>query len=292
MKLTPEMLRPLAWARVAFCTVLLIRTTAIIQVFDPSIADSFQWLMGWPSEGVMSTPAYGLALSDSAIKLLCIVRTVAAVALLVGYRPLLTGLTTSIAGYLVVLQNAFAFTFTQHLLFLGALVFGLSDCAAVLAVRSEKLRSPVTSRWLIWGFVVSIYFWAGWSKLRVDWFDGRALELFYKEGKLRGWLADLLLSEPWQRALAGSSIALLELALPALLLYPKTRRVGLALALSMHLLIEPMGYPDVLGWGMIALLMSFVASPEERAAMEEPTANSGSLQEATQTGPDCTSHPE
>jgi hypothetical protein len=184
--------------------------------------------------------------------------------LLLGYRPLLSGLIGGVAGYLVVLQNAFAFTFTQHLLCLGMVVLALSDCATTLAVRPEAPRSPHTSRWLIWGFVTSIYFWAGWGKLRVDWFDGRTLELFYREGKLRGALADLLLNESWKRATGATAIVLLELSLPILLLHPRTRRVGLFAALALHLLIEPMGHPDVLGWCMIALLLSFVQLPTVR----------------------------
>lgn len=267
MALTPEMLRPLAWSRVALASVLLIRTTPLVEWLDPSITNGFQGLMGWPDGSAFRAPAYGLALPDDAIAALCIVRTVAAVGLLLGYRTLLSGCTAGIAGYLVTLQDAFGFTFTQHLLFVGAFVLGLTDCAAVLSVRREPLRSPSTSRWLVWGFVASVYFWAGVCKLRADWFDGRTLELFYAEGKLDGALADVLLGAPWNRAIAATSVALLELALPVLLLHPRTRRLGLAAALAMHVLIEPMGHPDVMGWGMIALLLSFVRSPEEAAAL-------------------------
>jgi hypothetical protein len=209
------------------------------------------------------------------------------VGLLLGYRPLLSGCIAGVAGYLVTLQDAFGFTFTQHLLFVGAFVLGLTDCAAVLSVRREPLRSPSTSRWLVWGFVVSIYFWAGVCKLRADWFDGRTLELFYAEGKLGGALADVLLGTPWKRAIAATSVALLELALPVLLLQPRTRRLGLAAALAMHVLIEPIGHPDVMGWAMIALLLSFVRSQEEAALMAKE--RSASPPEATRTALDCTS---
>jgi hypothetical protein len=266
--LTAEMLRPLAWSRIALCSVLLIRTTPLIQWLDPSIAHPFRGLMGWPDGSAFRAPAYGLALPDAAIAALCVVRTVGAAGLLLGYRPLLTGCTAGIAGYLVTLQDAFGFTFTQHLLFVGAFVLGLSDCAAVLSVRREAPRSPSTSRWLVWGFVASIYFWAGVCKLRADWFDGRTLALVYAEGKLHGALADVLLGAAWKRAIAATSVAMLELALPVLLLHPRTRRVGLAAALAMHVLIEPIGRPDVLGWGMIALLLSFVCSREEAAARQ------------------------
>ena len=290
LTLTPAMLRPLSWARVAFASVFLIRTTALIHVLDPRIANPFAGLMGWPDDSSFRAPAYGLALPDRVVELLCVVRTAAAVSLLLGYRTLVAGCAAGLAGYLVALQDAFGFTFTQHLLFMGACVLGLIDCTAALSIRPEPLRSPATSRWLIWGFVASIYFWAGVCKLRLDWFDGRTLELFYVEGKLHGTLANLLLDAPWKRAVSATSVAVLELGLPLLLLQPRSRAIGLGAALSLHVMIEPVGHPDVLGWGMIALLLAFVRSPEEAEALMEKR-RSASPPAATRTAPDCTSRP-
>jgi hypothetical protein len=290
LTLTPAMLRPLAWARVAFAWVFLIRTTALIHWLDPRIANPFEGLMGWPEESAFRAPAYGVALPDGVVEALCVVRTAAAVGLLLGYRTLVAGCVAGLAGYFVALQDAFGFTFTQHLLFTGACVLGLSDCTTALSIRPEPLRSPSTSRQLIWGFVASIYFWAGVCKLRLDWFDGRTLELFYAEGKLHGPLADVLLGAPFARAVSATSVVVLELALPLLLLHPRSRWIGLGAALSLHVMIEPMGHPDVLGWGMIALLLAFARSPEEAAALTEMGCST-SPPAATRTALDCTSRP-
>jgi hypothetical protein len=252
------LLRPLAWARIAFAGVVLIRTTPLMRLIDPTIGFDVHPLLGWPQGTGISTAAFGWALPVAIVKLLCIARTAFAVGLLLGYRPLVTGLGCGVTGYVVVLQDVFGFTFTQTLLFLGSAVLAPTDCAAVLAIRPEPPRSPRTSQILVLALIGSVYFWAAFGKLRRDWLDGRALGLFYEEGKLRGPLADLLVGTATRRAIAGPLVAFTELALPALLWFRKTRWIGLAMALGLHVTIEPMAHPDVLGWGMLALLLSLV----------------------------------
>jgi hypothetical protein len=251
------LLRPLAWARIAFAAVLLIRTTPLIRAIDPTFGD-VDPLLGWPQGAGISTAAFGWALPAAVIKFLCLARTALAMLFLLGYRPLLTGLGCGIAAYAVLLQEVFGFTFTQHLLFLGVAVLATTDCAAVLSVRPEEPRSPRTSQILVLALIVSVYFWAGFGKLRRDWMDGRTLGLFYDEGRLRGALADLLLGTPTRRAIAGPIVALTELALGPLLWFRKTRWIGLGLALALHVAIEPIAHPDVLGWAMLALLLALV----------------------------------
>jgi hypothetical protein len=107
-------------------------------------------------------------------------------------------------------------------------------------------------------FVASVYAWAALAKLRGDWLDGRTLALFHEEHKLKGPLADLVLATPARCAVTGPAVALGELALGPLLLFRRTRTVGLALAVGLHLGIEWMGHPDVIGWVMLSLLVVFV----------------------------------
>lgn len=248
-------LRPLAWTRIALGTVLLLRTTPVLGWFDPALADAHP-LLGWPHAPTLAI--YGLTLPVDVVKALCVVRTIAAIGFVLGYRSMLTGLVTGIAGYAVFVQDAYAFTFTQHLLFLGTTVLALTDCATVLAVRPDTPRAPVTSRWLVHSFLVSIYFWAAFVKLRRDWLDGRTLGLFFQEGRLSGPLADLLLGSQTRLAIAGPAVVLTELSLVALLLIPRTRRIGMVVAMGLHGSIEWMAHPDVIGWAMCAFLLSFV----------------------------------
>ena len=227
-------------------------------MIDPNIGIEVNPLLGWPASDHFRAALFGFALSDDVVKLLCIVRTISAVAFLLGYRPMASGIITGLTGYAVVLQDVFGFTFTQHLLFVGATVLSLTDCAVVLSVRPEPAKSLRTSLYLTWILITSIYFWAACSKLRRDWFDGRTIELFRQDGRIRGQLADFLLGTPALRALFATTVVLTELALIPLLWIPRTRWVGLALALALHLSIEEAARPDVLGWAMIALLLSFV----------------------------------
>jgi hypothetical protein len=248
----------LAWTRIAFATVFLIRTTPLIRAIEPSLGFDVQPLLGWPRGPGLSAAVFGWALPIAVIKVLCVVRTVFALAFLIGWRPLWAGLGCGLSAYVVMLQEVFSFTFTQHLLFLGIAVLATTDCAAVLAVRPEAPRSPRTSQLVVLALIVSVYFWAGVAKLRRDWIDGRTLGLFYAEGKLRGGLADLLLGTTTRRSIAASVVALTELSLGPLLWFRRTRWHGLALALGLHVTIEPMGHPDVIGWAMLALLLSLV----------------------------------
>jgi hypothetical protein len=189
---------------------------------------------------------------------LCVVRTVAAVGFVLGYRAMLTGLVTGLAGYAVFMQDAYGFTFTQHLLFLGTTVLALTDCATSLAVRPDAPRAPKTSLWLAHSFLVSIYFWAAFVKIRRDWLDGRTLGLFFEEGRLSGPLAEALLGTAARRSVAGPAVVLTELSLVGLLLVPRTRRIGILVAMGLHGSIEWMAHPDVIGWAMCAFLLSFV----------------------------------
>jgi hypothetical protein len=252
------LLRPLAWTRIAFAVVVLIRTTPLMRLIDPMIGFDVHPLLGWPRGTGISTAAFGWTLPAVVVEILCVARTVFAAALLLGYRPLVAGLGCGITGYVVVMQDVFGFTFTQTLLFLGCAVLATTDCAAVLAIRPEPPRSPRTSQLLVMALIMSVYFWAGFGKLRHDWLDGRALALFYEEGKLRGPIADLLLGTAARRAIAGPLVAFTEVALPPLLWFRRTRWIGLAMALGLHVTIEPMAHPDVIGWAMLALLLSLV----------------------------------
>jgi hypothetical protein len=213
-------------------------------------------LLGWPGDGAAT--AFGLGLSPSTLKVLCVIRTLGLVAFALGVRTRLAAVVAVVSGYLVLFQAPFGFTSTQHLLLQATFLIGIADSSAVLALRPELPRSPGSSRWMLRGFVASVYVWAAYAKLRADWLDGRTLALFHEEGRLHGPLADLLLGTSRRCAVMGPATAFGELALGPLLLYPRTRLVGLVLAVAFHLGIESMGQPDVIGWVMLCLLVVFV----------------------------------
>jgi hypothetical protein len=257
-----ERLRTIALARVGIGALTLFRTTPLCGLLDPSLNGDARPLLGWPVEG--ATAAFGLGLAPGTLKVMCIARTLGLIAFTLGAWPRVGALVAVVSGYLVLFQAPFAFTSTQHVLLQATLLLGLADSSAVLALRPQPPRSPASSVWMLRAFVASVYAWASYAKLRHDWLDGRTLALFHDEGRLRGPLADLLLSTPGRCAVVGRAVALTELSLGPLLLLSPTRSLGLALAVAFHLGIEWMGHPDVIGWAMLCLLVVFVDSPSHR----------------------------
>jgi hypothetical protein len=107
-------------------------------------------------------------------------------------------------------------------------------------------------------WIASIYLWAGIYKLRGDWLDGRGLDILRRPGFIEGWFADQVLASPSSRALVAKATALFELTIGPLLLWSRTRRYAIVAAYAFHLGLELTAHPDLLGWGMMCLLLCFV----------------------------------
>jgi vitamin K-dependent gamma-carboxylase len=253
-------LRPLAWCRAAIGGLLLMRTTPLLAPLDIWFLRDTYPLLGWPESGTNVNAA--LALPATLVMALCLIRTGAAVLLLLGIWTRAAGIIAGVSGYAVMAQNPFGFIFTLHLLYQGAILLALTDSATTFALRPVPPRSPASSVLLMRAFVASIYLWAGLYKMRPDWLDGRTLGLFHTDGAIRGSLADLLLATPTSRAVMGTGVAVLELALGPLLLWKKTRRVAVVVAFAFHAGLELTARPDLLGWGMAAVLLCFLEPPE------------------------------
>jgi hypothetical protein len=101
--------------------------------------------------------------------------------------------------------------------------------------------------------------------LRWDWLNGSAQYLFYEDGKFAPWLGALLLSTPTRRLIIGSAVAASELALGALLSIRRTRRAGPFAAFGLHAGFEVAASPELFGWVMAALLLSFWEPSTARA---------------------------
>jgi Vitamin K-dependent gamma-carboxylase len=246
--------RSLAWSRIALGALFLCRTTPLLAPLRLPFTLATSPLLGWPSAGWHGRPAFGAAPAWT-IAAACLVRTVAALCFLLGYRTTLFGLLAGVSGYFVLAQYPFALNATLHLLFQGTMLLALTDAGAELAVRPELRRGPHSGIWLMRVFVSSIYFWAAFVKLRPDWLDGRTLGLFHENGIISGPFANFVLHSPWRRAFVARSIVATELSLPILLCWSKTLRWAPLLALAMHATIEFAARPDLLGWEMAALLL-------------------------------------
>jgi uncharacterized membrane protein YphA (DoxX/SURF4 family) len=267
-------LRYLGWTRAAIGALILIRTTPILLFFHIWYVGDTGPLLGWPDGSWDLT-----TLPVLAIQIACIVRTIAAALFMVGIYTRSVGLVCGLAGYVVMSQNPFGFFFTAHLLYQAAILLALSDAGATFACRPTPARAPRSSYWMLRWWIASIYLWAGIYKLRADWLDGRGLDILRRPGFIEGWLADQLLSSPLSRAIVAKAVAVFELSIGPLLLWGRSRRYAIVAAYAFHIGLEIMAHPDLLGWGMMSLLLCFVADAGDSGrAQLRP-------QEQTQTAP-------
>ena len=242
-------------ARVALGAIFLLRTTPLLAPLHvPFLADAYP-LLGWPDGHARLAPLLLPVLPAICLKALCIARTIAAVAFTAGVLAGPAGLVAGALGYVTVTQDPGRLNTTQHVIFLGTILLAMTDATSRCALFPARARDRPSSRFLMRFWIASIYFWAGLAKLRPDWLDGRALDLFAREGLVRPPLAALLLSTPALRAILGSAVAVGELALAPLLLARRTRRLGVIAALGLHATFEVAVSPDLFGWAMAALLL-------------------------------------
>jgi hypothetical protein len=259
----PE-LRPLGAARIAFGLVFLLRTTPLLWFLDPSFLRGTNGWLGWPDSG-WHVPALGLALPSAVVTTLVIVRTLAAVCLMLGVHTRVTGWIAGAAGYLVLAQDAFGYLHHLHMLYLGAILFAVVDADAALALILRPARSARSSLGLMRAFVASIYLWAAAGKLASQWGTGAALSLFHASG---GFVHVDWLLAPGRYAAIEISVIAIEVAIGCGLLWPRTRRFALPVAFALHLTFEVIARVDTIGWQMCALLLVFTRSARPRQAMQ------------------------
>jgi hypothetical protein len=238
--------------RIGIGSLILLRTTPLLAPFDISWLRGASPLLGWPDGGF----SLGF-LSATDIQVLCVARTLSALLFTLGVWARPAGLLCGASGFLVAAQYPLGFFFTIHLFYQAAILLACTDAVAQVALRPARITEGSSGVWLIRAFVASIYFWAGIFKLRADWLDGRTLALFHYPGAISGWLADALFSVTALPPLVAKAVAAIEICLGPLLLWGKSRRFALALAYGFHGLLELTAHPDMLGLGMMVLLLAF-----------------------------------
>jgi hypothetical protein len=243
--------------RMAFGTLVLLRTTPLLAPLHvPYLRSAFP-LLGWPVP-TWHVPLVGPPLPAWLVMALCIARTVAVGLFTVGIRARASGIAGGLLAWAVLAQDAGAYINTYNLLFLGLIVLGASGGGASHAVLPEPEPDEGSGIALTRAFVVSVYAWSGIAKLNAAWLRGDVLERLYASGIVRGSLADALLASSGRCAVAAWGVAATELALGPLLLWPRTRRVAWAAALVFHASLEVSVHPDFFGYAMAALLLVFV----------------------------------
>ncbi len=253
--------RPLPIARVALGVVFLLRTTPLVNVAP--FARAFPLaavngpLYGWPEPG-WPFAWDGLTLPDGVRIAACVVRTVAAVLFLLGVRARVAGLVAGACGFVALSQDPFGFVFTLHTLFLGTIVLALTDATSDLALVPDQRVGAASSARLVHLFVASVYAWSALAKAQPEWLSGDTLRALAGDGLLTAPATSLLLTQPALATASAWCIFLAEAALPALLLFTKTRRFGALFACILHVSFELGARPDVMGLVMAALLVTFL----------------------------------
>jgi hypothetical protein len=237
--------RHLVIARALLGVLFLFRTSALSRHVHGVRAVVVGPLLGWPDGALVHT---GLALPDAVAIALAVLRTVAAAAFVIGFRPRVTGSIAAACGFIALAQDPFGFVFTLHLMFLATAVYAYVD-----AREAHALAPSLT---LVRLFAASIYFWAAIPKLRATWFSGDVLRN-HLAMRDHGPLTDWLFGEHAQATAIATVVV--ELALPFALMSEKrhVRTVAVVVACAMHLTMEVTLHPDVFGWLMIILLIPF-----------------------------------
>lgn len=251
----------LGLARIAIGTVLVVRTTPLVNALPVPLAHVRGALFGWPEPGWQM--AWGdLVLPAPVLELACVVRTAAALLFLLGVRARAAGTVAAALGLVAMSQDPFGFVFTLYTLFIGVLVLAWTNATSVLALRPGPRVDQRSSVLLVCLVVSSIYVLSGVAKMHAGWLGGATLLAHSEDGLITPRAASLLQAHDTLRIAAAWAAMATELGIGFGLLFTRTRRGALVVAVSMHVAFELVARPDVMGWVMASLLLACAASPE------------------------------
>ncbi|MBK6694764.1 MAG: HTTM domain-containing protein [Myxococcales bacterium] len=252
--------RRLGAIRAVVGAFFVVRTTPLLEWVPGLLRHHGGPLYGWPDEQAYRMGLFGVLLPIALVKALCVVRTGAALLFALGVHARVAGVTAALAGYLVWSQEPLSFIFTYNTLLVATLLVALGDGAEVhtlLGQRGQATASPVSSVWLLRGFVVSIYVWGGIAKLNAAWLAGETLRRLATHRFIDGAFSHLVLASSGARVAAAWGTVAAELGLAVLLLVPRTRVVAVIGACGLHAIFETTAHPDIFGWLMVTLLAAF-----------------------------------
>lgn len=263
---------PLALARVALGAIALVRTTDVGR--GVIAMNHHTWMKGIeyaPNVDPVAAPAlvsplvWGASLSPTGTWLLVAVRTLSAITLLFGVRARTSAALLALSGLWLMAADRYRYLHHLLVLFSIAALFAFVPSAERLSlenwlkVRVRSARGTSNSghpsgsppapgsspapevarfvpRWslqLLRVYCAAVYFASGVAKLRPGWLSGQTLQDLERVTLIGG--------PTWQSAVErlgyaplAALVCLTELALAPLLLFPRTRRYGVALGLALH----------------------------------------------------------
>ena len=244
-------------ARILFGMLVLLRTTPVLLPLGiPYLVGTYPFL-GWPAQ-TWHVAMLGGLWPDAVVKALCVARTLAILLFTLGVRAREAGVAAGVLAWAVMSQDAGSYINTFHLLYVGMVVLGASGAGSSRALHREREVDLASGLALTRALVVSVYAWSGYAKLNAQWLRGDVLESLCASRAVRGPIADALLTSPGAFAATAWLVVATELALGPLLLWRRTRRAALVLALTFHAVLEISMHPDFFGFAMAILLLAFV----------------------------------
>jgi hypothetical protein len=216
--------------------------------------------------------------SDGVVQLAYAILLAHIVLLGIGWKARLQAVATYV--WLVSFQNRHMMLFDGEdnvfrLLGLALIFLPLAHCCSLDAWLRRRRGDPLPRRGSAWALrliqfqMTVIYASTAWEKLLGnDWVDGNALYYVSRLDDLFGHYpipASILESLGTLQLMTWSVLAT-ELSLPLLLWLPRTRRLGMLLALGLHLGIEYAMTLFLFQWVMLLGLLSFVRD-EDIAAL-------------------------
>lgn len=250
---------PLWLCRTLIAAAALVRTNDLLR---PLIElDHHRWVHGveyapWlegiepPRLAVGLSPGLGVLVTPVFAACLVVLRGGAALSLLAGLWPRTSALLLGASGYALMAADRFRYLHHLHLLW--------TSCLLLALVPWSQRPLPAWPVTLIRWQVLVIYAASGIAKLDPRWLDGSTVSQLAEARliapQLVSWLGAPLLSQ-----LACAT----ELLLVPLLIWPRTRWLGIAVALAFHLATDAFMTVSTFPVVMIALVLTF--APPRRA---------------------------
>jgi vitamin K-dependent gamma-carboxylase len=266
---------PLALARIALGALVLLRTTDVARPFVAF--NHHTWMSGVeyaPNVDGVSQPALaspllpGLALGATATWLLVALRTGAAITLLLGISARLSSLLVGAAGAWLMAADRYRYLHHLYLLWWMLLWFALlrsDDRLSLLGWIRNRTGSARVPRWplqLLRVFCASVYLASGLAKLRSPWLSGETLKDLERVTLIGGEAYRFTVATLGHAAVA-TAVCALELCLAPILLWSKTRWLGVALGASLHAGVALSMEVSTFGGQMLWLLALFLV-PDRR----------------------------
>lgn len=252
-------MRSLAVARMTLGTILVVRTTTLVNALPFPLARVAGPVLGWPLRGWPFAWA-GFTLPPGVRMGACVVQVAAAIAFTVGLRAREAGILAALTGIVALSQEPLAFIYTLPTMFLGVLVLALGDGAHQWALVPAPAVGASSSAALVRVLLVTVYLASAVAKVQAPWLSGETLRALAEDGLMTAPVAALLQHDVVR--LGAAWLVMIAEGLAALgLLIPRTRQGARLGALALHGAFEVAVRPDVMGLVMGALLVGAAPCP-------------------------------